>query len=93
MTRHAPSMLLAGIRLGQTRLDKKHASLAVLWKRFRIAFRAERKARKLRRKEFAYSMGITPTYLSYLESGTKPWNMKRAEQAVKLLTRQAQWPD
>ncbi len=88
-----PPVILTAIRLGHSALDEKHAALNILWAKFGRAIRADRRRRKIRLKDFARGMGISPTYASYLESGKREWSIPRAELAVKLLTRREQWPE
>lgn len=50
-------------------------------------------ARKVSRRAFAKKLGITGAMLALMESGERRWPIKRAELAVKLLTRREDWPD
>lgn len=86
-------VILSAIRLGQTALDAKHAALGLLWKKFGTSIRQARRARKISLKRFAACMGYTAAMVAMLESGTRRWPMKKAELAVKLMTRREQWPD
>lgn len=84
--------ILASLRL-LAKTERQHKSESVaLWSRFGRALRAERRARDIPRSRFAEQLGYTPTMLNYLESGKRRWPMTKAELAVKLLTRRAQWP-
>lgn len=89
----SPSRILSAIHLGQTALDAKHAALGFLWRKFSACIRSERRRRKIKLKDFASGLGVTPTMAAYMEGGIRPWGTKRAELAVKLLTRREQWPD
>lgn len=88
-----PPVILTAIRLGLSALSHKHAAVDGLWRKFGAALRADRKRRKIPLKKMARGLGISPTYMSYLESGKREWSVARAELAVKLLTRREQWPD
>jgi len=87
-----PRRILSAIRFGHLDLNAKYAVVKALWRDFGRALRADRRRRKIRLKDFARGMGISPTYASYLESGKREWSIPRAELAVKLLTRREQWP-
>jgi len=49
--------------------------------------------RKVSRSKFAHKLGVTGSMLALMESGKRRWPLKRAELAVKLLTRRENWPD
>ncbi len=88
-----PPRILTAIHLGLHALSEEHAALKLLWRKFSHAMRDERRKRRIKLKDFAEKMGISPTYLAYMESGLRPWTVERAELAVKLLTRREQWPN
>ncbi len=88
-----PPRILTAIQIGLTALDKEHAAMRMLWRKFSASVRADRKSRKIKLKVFAGRLGISPTLLGYLEKNRRPWTVARAELAVKLLTRREQWPD
>lgn len=88
-----PAHILSAVRLGKSILAHKHASLRDLWKKFGQSVRCERHRKKITQKDFAKRIGCTAAMLYMMEKGVRPWPMKRAEKAVKLLTRPVQWPD
>lgn len=49
--------------------------------------------RKVSRSQFAKKLGVTGSMLALMENGKRRWPIKRAELAVKLLTRRDNWPD
>lgn len=88
-----PPRILTAIHLGLHGLNKRHGALDILWRRFSTSIRTERRRRKIKLKDFARNLGVTSTMVGFLERNKRPWSMDRAELAVKLLTRQEQWPD
>lgn len=65
----------------------------ILWAKFSQSVRTERRRRKIKLKVFARGLDVTSTFAGMLEKNKRPWSIERAELAVKLLTRQEQWPD
>lgn len=53
--------------------------------KFGHAIRAERKRQKIRLDVFSKNMGVSTTMTSYLESGSRGWNLTMAKRAVELL--------
>lgn len=88
-----PLALLILIRFRLTVLDRKRDRLDKLWAELGPSIRKERRRRKIPLKKFARNLRCSTTFVAYLEGGKRPWTLKRAEKAVKLLTRREQWPE
>ena len=56
-----------------------------LWRDFGQSIRRTRKQRKIKLSVFAKELGVTPAFVSYLESGSRKWNLVMARKAVKLV--------
>lgn len=66
------------------------ASLAIAHEQFGESIAT---ARRIPRAAFAKKLGVSGQMLALMESGRRRWPLKRAELAVKLLTRREDWPD
>ena len=88
-----PQHILTDIHLRETLAAGANAVVKKAWDDFGRSIRRERIARRLSLRTFAKRMKVTGQMLAYLERGERRWTHKRAQLAVKLLTRQEQWPD
>lgn len=89
-----PAAILTAVRLGERVLRDHHAAIDVLWRKFGIAIRSARRARRMSLKSFAVRLGYTSsTMVAMLEAGERRWPVGKAEKAVAMLNRPEQWPD
>jgi len=89
-----PSTILSAVRLGERVLRDKHKAVDLLWRRFGVAIRSERRKRRISLKSFARHLGYTSaTMVAMLEAGDRRWPAGKAEKAVAILKRPEQWPD
>lgn len=84
---------LAAVKIASGILKHEESELAQAWSEFSREFSAERRRRRIPKSVFAGKLGVTGQMLAYLERGKRAWTVKRAELAIKLLTRREQWPN
>lgn len=85
-----PSAALADLHFAKGVSDRANARDAAAHHRFGRTIATNR---KVSRSKFAAKLGVTGSMLALMEGGKRRWPMKRAELAVKLLTRREDWPD
>lgn len=79
---------------GRARVEAKNDSITRrVWREFGKAIRVERRARNMPLKEFAARLGYTPAMAAYIEAGSRTCPLRKAKEAVRILTRPEQWPD